>query len=660
MLEHFPDPHPDEILYSVWARYSDLVRYSARTDVIQELFGTSTIKAVVDLPCRLGFFYNNLPYGHDYNVDLFINYHTLLPFYSPFLSPERGARLREQMINETALAIHRRAGIAQSKIPRPLWLRYCPLCVKQDRSTFGECYWHRLHQVAGVEVCPIHSVFLENSTLRTESEYVSQGFFSAERTLNHDIEPCQAASSPYYETFLAIARDVPHLLAHPYSPRSSDFFREQYSLLLARRRFLTRSGKIHLIDLCQAFVDHYTPALLARLHCKLDQPDQVKDNWLSTLGKPSKNHWHPLQHILVIRFLGCTIEQFFNDQAKPLPLFGNGPWPCLNPACKHYQEKCIATYRLSPRSTGRRPVGVFTCICGFTYTRSGPDRTSSDVFRREQVLSFGLVWEERLRELWLDHNRSISNTARSLGVSNSSIRLQAAKLGLPLPRETRWTEAQVGTLYHRQTMDDMPWYRSQLLALLEEAPEAGRSALRDRLQGVYRWLYKHDQEWLIDHLPPKKPSKRYENSRQVWRSSLQQYEATRSSVEVLPSIRRRKSDAEVAEAVRAAASQLVATSEHPIRVTFYRISRDVPQVRLLKRRPDEAPKTMQALKEVTETSGDYAVRYIQWIVHKYQEEQIYPTRSAFLRRVHNLHYTFHLSAVQRALDEAMDVLSQFA
>ena len=141
---------------------------------------------------------------------------------------------------------------------------------------------------------------------------------------------------------------------------------------------------------------------------------------------------------------------------------------------------------------------------------------------------------------------------------------------------------------------------------------------------------------------------------------MQQYEATRSSVEVLPSIKERKSDVEVAEAVRTAASQFVATSEPPKRVTFTRISRDVPQVRLLKRQPDKAPKTMQALKAVTETSGDYAIRYIQWVVRKYQEEQICPTRSAFLRRVHNLHRTFHLSAVQRALDEAMDVLSQFA
>src|SRR6266568_1549322 len=563
MLEHFLDPYPDEILYSVWARYSDQVGYSSWTDVLLELFGTSTLKAVVDLPCRLGFFYNNLPYGHDYNVDLFINNHTLLPFYSSFLSPERVARLRDQMINETAMAIHRRAGITGSKIPRPLWLRYCPLCMKQDRSTFGECYWHRLHQAAGVEVCPIHSVFLENSTLRMESDYVSQGFFSAERTLSYDIEPRQAASSSAYETFTAIARDVLHLLAYPYSPPSSDFFREQYCALLARRGFLMRSGNIYLIELCQAFLEHYTPAVLAQLHCELDHPDQLEGNWLSTIRKSSKKHWHPLQHILIIRFLGCTVEQFFNDQIKAIPLFGEGPWPCLNPVCKHYQQKCIASYKFSARSTRRRPVRVFTCTCGFTYTRSGPDSTSGDVFRREKVLSFGREWEESLHELWLDHSRTLASIARSLGVRELTIYRQAAKLDLPLPRKTCWSEAKVGTLYHRRTRHDVAWYRSQLLTLLEEAPDAGRTALRERLQSVYKWLYKYDREWLIDHLPPKKHPKSYEKPRQLWRASVQQYEATRSFLEVLPSIKGRKGDAEVAEAVRSVASQLVATSEPP-------------------------------------------------------------------------------------------------
>ncbi len=145
MIEHFPDLYPDEILYSAWARYSDQVRYTTRTDVFRELFERRALNTVVDLPCHLGSFIDKLPHGHKYGVDYIIDYHTLLPFYRPFLPQERFDRLREQMITGSGQAIHRRAGVASSNIKRSPWLRYCPKCVEEDRERYGECYWHRLH-----------------------------------------------------------------------------------------------------------------------------------------------------------------------------------------------------------------------------------------------------------------------------------------------------------------------------------------------------------------------------------------------------------------------------------------------------------------------------------------------------------------------------------
>jgi hypothetical protein len=84
MLEHFPDPHPDEILYSVWSRFSDCVCYLGKQDVMRELFGNINAVTIVDLPCFLGHFVNNLPLGHAYTIDDLINHHTLFPLYAPF------------------------------------------------------------------------------------------------------------------------------------------------------------------------------------------------------------------------------------------------------------------------------------------------------------------------------------------------------------------------------------------------------------------------------------------------------------------------------------------------------------------------------------------------------------------------------------------------
>lgn len=110
MLEHFSDPYPDEILYSVWSRFSNYVCYSGKNDVMRELFGNSNAVPIVDLPCFLGHFVNNLPLGHSYTLDYLINHHTLFPFYAPFLPRDRLCRLREQMVSSRASAINKIVG----------------------------------------------------------------------------------------------------------------------------------------------------------------------------------------------------------------------------------------------------------------------------------------------------------------------------------------------------------------------------------------------------------------------------------------------------------------------------------------------------------------------------------------------------------------------
>src|SRR2546421_1522831 len=129
MLEHFPDPHPDEMLYSVWARYSDHVGYPHLTDALQDLFGNRDVQPIVDLPCHLEYFFHQLPYGHTYTIEDLINRHTLLPFYRPFLPQDRVDQVQEQMLKGYIRTLHQRAGVVTGGMSSPLWLRYCPLCV---------------------------------------------------------------------------------------------------------------------------------------------------------------------------------------------------------------------------------------------------------------------------------------------------------------------------------------------------------------------------------------------------------------------------------------------------------------------------------------------------------------------------------------------------
>jgi TniQ len=145
MLTCFPDPYPDEIFYSICARFSDRMQYPAKNAAIQALFGRYC-RAIVDLPNHLAAFINNLPPGHNHTISQIIDKHTLLPFYGPFLLPERSHKIRARMQEDgTGRTIQRSLGSSQRYMHSLERLRFCPQCIEEDKQQLGECYWHRAH-----------------------------------------------------------------------------------------------------------------------------------------------------------------------------------------------------------------------------------------------------------------------------------------------------------------------------------------------------------------------------------------------------------------------------------------------------------------------------------------------------------------------------------
>ncbi len=647
MLEHLPDPYPDELLYSVWARYSDHVHYSNKQDVFQELFGYINGNATVDLPCHLKYFFDNLPIGHSYTLDMLIDRHTLLPFYGPFLSQERYRGLREQMITGDAKAMHSRVGMVRSDIPFPLWLRYCPVCAEKDKDEFGECYWHRLHQAPGVEVCPVHRVFLENSTIQARTKFTSKEFFSAERGIQSPTSR-SAESSPFLQVLLNVALEALYLLEHQCTSQDTLFFRQQYYALFAQHGFLSLGGHVRTIELVDAFKKYYPQELLNFLHCEI-QKTRLDTSWLSVLTHRANHAQHPLRHILAIHFLGSTVETFFRaPMTLPKP-FGDGPWPCLNPVCEHYQQKHIRICQMSEHNEKRRPLGRFACECGFTYCRSGPDTSDDDAFRRDRVLSYGRTWETKLRELWFDQAINLEEIARRLGVVLSSVNLQAKKLQLPVPRSSLHP-SRSGIPQKRRATKDVSWYRTQWLALIKEYPESKTGTLRYKSGGVYTWLKRHDEEWLDIHCPPRQMI----GKQRRYMSSTSQHQEQTS-----PNKNYMDFDAQMAETVKTVANTLIRGQDRFERVTFRRISREIPQLATAKRHSEKVPLTMLALQEVIETPEVFAIRRINLIVQLYQEKKHSLSRKEIIQKARLSRYVLRSPAVMQTVVEATVILSEY-
>lgn len=457
MIGHFPLPYPDELLYSMCARFSTRMGYSSKQAVVKDLFGRVNVVAAVSLPGHLEELVANLPPGYPGSLNRFIDEHTLLPYYGPFQPVERLQQLRADMAGNYGPVIHRRAGLNSSRIAAPARLRYCRQCVEQDRQKWGEGYWHRLHQVPGVELCPDHQLWLNQSSVAVQASVKSKWyeFISLEQALATEPAPAQSAALARNETgssdlephpdphplekwrswCVQLAQDTRWLLDQSGLAPGLRELRQRYLTRLIDSDLATYTGVVRIDRLRAAFANHYCSEFLAELHCELNS-GSPRMNWLTRLVQAPDTAQHPLYHLLLMQFLGLSAAEFFSLPLERRP-FGRGPWACLNPVGGHYRELKVRECTISYKKVrgAHPPVGTFGCQeCGYIYLREGPDKSPEDSFRISRMVSFGRVWEARLGELWHDPTINSREIGPLLGVCWVTVKYRAGQLGLPFPK----------------------------------------------------------------------------------------------------------------------------------------------------------------------------------------------------------------------------------
>jgi hypothetical protein len=414
MVGWFPDFHYDEMVYSCIASY--IIRMGLQqADGIIDLFGNANFAcAQIDLPRGLDYFVSNLPTGHTYNIEEIINEHTLYRFFAAFLPRDRSATLFVAMQSEIASSLHSFMG-SNSWVAFPMTLRFCPLCIKEEREEVGTCYWSRTHHIPGVEVCTKHSVFLESTDIPTTGKRAAYKFIAAEQAV-FDVIPRELdLSNIAHKQLFDLANNAEWLLQNDVY-FDLNITRQKYKFLLAERGLATYGGTTRKFKLVEAFKSFYHPTVLKTLNCELDE--SLHRDWIARLLTYKTIVLSPVYHLLLIQFLGHTPESLLElpDQPK---YFGNGPWPCLNAKCDEYLQLCIEDCQLKFSQQDGRPEGIFQCKCGFTYSRLGPDLQGKDMFTYRKVISDGRSLKPKVGDhaLLAQHK----NTLATLVQNNSAI-----------------------------------------------------------------------------------------------------------------------------------------------------------------------------------------------------------------------------------------------
>lgn len=602
MLHNFI-PHKDELLYSTCARFHISRRYSTQNETLEELFGSKNANAIIALPNRLDILCSNLSEASQYTSDKIISEHTLFPFYRPFLPKNRVDKIIQGMKGNNGWTTHNASGISQSIINQPKFLRFCPECLQADIESVGEVYWHRSHQLIGVEICHIHACPLIDSELGSSAAFNLRNcryFVDLGEEIKNKKTPSHVKAIPasQLEHNEWLANAIHWLLNHCPTNMSPDELRSRYLYYLKEKNLTSFYGTVKTKELISEFRNFYSDKFLRKLNCDLDLKNYV---WLAMVYRKNPSSSHPLRHLLFMRFLGITPEVFFKEPLQENHPFREGPWICLNPACQHYREPVVTDCRVTRDCHLGVPVGTFTCLCGFIYSRRGPDRCDDDFYRIGIVKSYGTVWKNELMRL-KDEGQTFKQIGEKLKARPKTI----SKYYKMMKSNNDNHESSPRPLNYSQKKLS---YRSRWEIILSQNPEMDFSELRKIANAEFLWLYRHDRGWLNSHRPARSKKGVRQNRRFVdWQLR----------------------DRLFADQIISEAYKVMNLDGKPHRITTKNICKRIGKYCNIMFHLPKLPRTQAALQTVIETTDEFQIRRIKWaadeLVKRGQPVASYPIK----------------------------------
>jgi hypothetical protein len=586
MLAYFPEIYPDELLYSVLARYHRHTGAVSPKQTLNDLFGNRNTIAGMELQGGLGNLSAHLPPTLGLTPYRLALQFTLYPFYAAFQPVQVRDQALRSIIDGSISGLHFTLGLAPFRA-KHRHLRFCDLCAKEMEEDFGEVYWRRTHQLPGVLVCPDHAVPLRVSGIpMPKGNRHSFVAASKDNCMGGPVVPGVLTSKAFHERLLSVAKRCAEVVKAMPAPRGLGEWAGYYRERLFAAGLASDLGRVEQAVLAEGFRVHYGAALELLL---LDIGDSLSLDWLTSVTRHHRHAFHPLQHIL--------LQGFLDDFPLKFP-FGRGPWPCLNPLSDHCGQtniRQIATHR-----NHGRVVGVFKCDCGYVYTRNVDPTT--DIQSRPRPLQYGSQFDSLLRGLVRRHV-PLREASRKLHADPKTVRLQAARLGL----RVTWAPVAIAKPSKGINKKDR---RRCWQTLRRNNPKAGQKGLAGMAPSIYTWLYRNDRGWLKLHQPA--VQKRTHGPCQDWATLDREWE--------LRVVR-------LAEEIRA--------ESPPVKVTLAEIERRTERPGWLTNHLRHLPLTAKCITSVQDSTAAFQMRRVAWAAGE-AANLGYPSAAWRIRRIAGL------------------------
>lgn len=565
MLPFFTDPYPNELIYSAIARYHFYHGSINFKDTLEELFQSRTIGASLEIGSRFTLLVENI--GPNHLVESLMADHSIYPYYAPFLSKVRQKNILTD-VKENGGKLHHRIGMTAGSICRKNGIYYCSKCAFEDIERYGEPFIHREHQLQGIDYCANHKCklrkYASDSSLRSRLEYIRFEEQLLDLTTSEEEDV-----NEYREIQIRLAEMANQLFQIPLNQYSNEEVKLKYRTLFRKYNLINFSNQVKQEELHKSFIESFPQGFLEKYECTVDY--QVRENWLKLLLQNVSTTIHPFRHLLVLYFLGEDIISFMKVDVDNGP-FGKGPWPCLNKIASHYRKEVITNISLDRRKGGF--VGIFSCSCGFVYSRRGPDINGEDKYTIYHIYRYGEEWLKKLQEL-NEKGLNLKEIAEVLYVSSGTV-----KKYLINPSEAKKVNPRISK------------YRLEMLRFIEKFPHYKRSDIYKELPRIYDYLRFNDKEWFNTNMPPR-----------------------RNKIQPKHTVNWELRDQEYYEKIRKFQKEFK-EPEKPIRFSMKFIGRRLGILGCLENSLIKMPKTNELLTEITESVREFQYRRCKILIDK--------------------------------------------
>ena len=302
-----PALHDGETLYSLVAAVHRLRADSRAESTSALLFGSSVAGLRHDFPSHLREFSRRTG-GAFGTPDELAMQHTVLPYFTAFRDSsvvERAITIMEgNKTNRLKFILGLPASPAGANYP----LSYCKSCTDADLNRYGRAHWHRIHQLPGSFLCPIHQEILLTSEVRLNGLGRTQLFLPGDQGLNVRSAASEASPKtlPILHRLSALgAATLTNALPGGFDGSS---LQACYRFGLSQLGLLTPAGFIRANEFVSMLISHFEPI------SSISPFDRVisascADTMLRLIRKP-RNGIPTLTHLVLIEFLFGDWDRF--------------------------------------------------------------------------------------------------------------------------------------------------------------------------------------------------------------------------------------------------------------------------------------------------------------------------------------------------------------